>query len=377
MDLVGDMLLQTLRREHSEIAPVELRPSMRARFGHLQRAGLGRNADRLIARFIDYPRWLRSTAPTLSVYHLVDHSYAQLVHSLPAERTVVTCHDLDTFRSVLQPELEPRSWLFRRMTRRILTGLQQAARVTCDSIATRDAVLAHELLPADRLDVVYLGVDPAMSHRPDPRSDAFVESLLGPATSRAIDLLHVGSTIPRKRIDLLLRIVAAVRARIRETRLIRVGGPFTEAQRGLARDLGLDSSSVIVMPYLDRPQLAAVYRRAAVVLQPSEAEGFGLPVVEALACGAPVVASDLPVLREVGGDVAAFCPVGDIDRWSGTVCAMVREHRGDPLAAARRREVAVQWSARFSWTTFADRMAEIYQTIAASGPDGSLPRPER
>ena len=62
--------------------------------------------------------------------------------------------------------------------------------------------------------------------------------------------------------------------------------------------------------------LAAVYRRAALVLQPSEAEGFGLPVAEALACGTPVLASDLAVLREVGGEAAVYRAVGDVPAWS-------------------------------------------------------------
>ena len=63
-----------------------------------------RNADRLLNRFVNYPRYLRQHASEFDVFHIVDHSYAQLVHELPAARTVVTCHDLDTFRCLLDPE---------------------------------------------------------------------------------------------------------------------------------------------------------------------------------------------------------------------------------------------------------------------------------
>jgi len=77
------------------------------------------NADRLLNRFWDYPRWLRPRVRDFDLFHLVDQSYSQLVHELPAHRTVVTCHDLDTFRSVFEPDKEPRSMVFRAMSRRI------------------------------------------------------------------------------------------------------------------------------------------------------------------------------------------------------------------------------------------------------------------
>lgn len=370
MDLVADMLLRSLRAEHAgDVEPVELRPRMRSRLGGmplLAQTGYARNADRLVSRFVDYPRWLNRRSDRSSVYHVVDHSYAHLVHALPPGRTVVTCHDLDTFRSVLEPEAEPRSWPFRAMTRRILSGLQRAAIVTCDSVATRDGILAHGLLPAHKLKVVNLGVDPVMAAGPNPPADEFVASLLGRPDGSQADLLHVGSTIPRKRIDVLLRTFAVVRGEFPGTRLIRVGGGFTEAQAALLRDLRIDPSAIMVLPYLDRTQLAAVYRRAAIVLQPSDAEGFGLPVAEAMACGVPVVASDLPVLREVGGSVTEYCPAGDVAGWSGTVCAMLRERRDSPALWNGRRRAALEQAGRFSWSRFADSLVDVYRMVASA-----------
>ena len=80
------------------------------------------------------------------------------------------------------------------------------------------------------------------------------------------------------------------------------------------RELGL-TDAIVVLPMLDRATLAAVYRRSALLLMPSEREGFGLPVLEALACGTPVVASDIEALREVGGFAASYCPVEGIEDW--------------------------------------------------------------
>ena len=123
---------------------------------------------------------------------------------------------------------------------------------------------------------------------------------------------------------------------------IRVGGPFTAEQRALVRDLGLEPF-IVVLPFLDRATLAAVYRRSALVLLPSEREGFGLPVLEALACGTPVVASDIDALREVGGDAVQYCPPEDVEAWTTTVARALTERGERPAqwtAPAARRQRA-------------------------------------
>jgi glycosyltransferase involved in cell wall biosynthesis len=298
------------------------------------------------------------------VFHVVDHTYAQLVHELPSARTVVTCHDIDAFRSVLEPDRDRRGLLYRAMTRRILDGLARAAHVTCDSIATRDALLRHGVIDPARLDVVYLGVAPLLSAEPDPRTDLQVSRLLG-APGASIDLLHVGSTIPRKRIDILLRVFAAARRERPELRLLRVGGAFTPEQSALLADLGLQDA-VIVVPFLDHRFLGAVYRRAALVLQPSEAEGFGLPVAEAMACGTPVVATDLAVLREVGGGAATYCALTDIGAWVSAILALLDERSSSADVWAVRRAAAVQQASRFTWREFAARLAHIYDRVSRS-----------
>ena len=374
MDLVSAMLLETLHHEHEhEVSATRIRPPLKARFRRAPFSGRSRvafNADRLLGRFIDYPRCLRTAGEPMDLYHIVDHSYAHLVHAVPRGSAVVTCHDLDTFRSVLEPAREPRGPAFRAMTRRILTGLQRAAFVTCDSVATYDAIVAHELVPRDRLAVVPLGVSQVMSPIADPVADAAVAAFLGPTGGRT-DLLHVGSTIPRKRIDVLLRVVATVRADLPEVRLVRCGGPLTAAQQELARHLGLERDAVITLPYLQPPELAAVYRRAAVVLQPSEAEGFGLPVVEAMACGAPVIASDLEVLREVGGSAARYCPVGDVAAWHRTVLDLLRDNEPGTRPWSVRRTESLRQAASFSWSRFGDRVVEIYRRVAAESRAGA------
>lgn len=357
MDLVADELLRTLPAVVSpRIMPVRIRPAMArwpaaiAQASHVRAAV---NANRYLDRHRRYPRWLRRHRGDLEAYHVVDHTYAHLVHELPAARTVVTCHDVDAFRSLFDPAGERRSVMFRRMTQRVLDGMRRAAVVACDSVATRDALVAHGLR-STRLEVVPLGVHPA-----------FTPAAPAPASVRndAPVLLHVGSTIPRKRVDVLLEVFARVHRRVPDARLVRIGGAFTAAQEALARRLGV-REAITVMPRMEREALAGAYREAALVLLPSESEGFGLPVVEAMACGTPVVASDLPVLREVGGAAAEYVPVADLDQWAERVCALLAERTESPEARAARCRAALSQAARFTWEACAQRMADLYAGVA-------------
>jgi glycosyltransferase involved in cell wall biosynthesis len=361
MDLVAEMLCAALRAERVDASLV--RPTMVRRFSRDRAArGTRYTADRFINRLWDYPRHLALQRGAFDVFHVADHSYSHLVHVLPPERTVVTCHDLDTFRSVLEPESDPRSWPFRAMTRRILSGFQKAARVACSSETTRGAILRHGLLPAERVVVTPLAVHPAFLREAGATAEGEIERRLG--DKRASEILHVGSAIPRKRIDVLLDVFHEVRRRVPGARLLRVGGDFTTAQRAQLARLGLESG-VTVLPRLGWDEVAAVYRRADVVLLTSEREGFGLPVLEALACGTAVLASDIPALRETGGTAATYCPVGDVAAWVSAVLAELgaRERRDAALAVEREERIA--YARKFAWSDCAHRMVDIYRDVLA------------
>jgi glycosyltransferase involved in cell wall biosynthesis len=173
---------------------------------------------------------------------------------------------------------------------------------------------------------------------------------------------HVGTCVPRKRIDVLLDVVAAVRARLPDLRLVKVGGEWSADHRDrIARhDL---AGAIVHVRNLSRGELAAVYRRAGAVLVPSEAEGFGLPAAEALACGAAVVASDLAALREAGGPAAVYAPVGDVAAWAEVVAKVLT----DPTAAPPRADRLV-WAARFSWSAHAETIARAYHRLMGADP---------
>jgi glycosyltransferase involved in cell wall biosynthesis len=216
-------------------------------------------------------------------------------------------------------------------------------------------LVAAGVVPEDRLVHAPLGV--AAEFVPDP-----VRAAELPVPPGGPFLLHVGSNIPRKRIDVLLDVFAAVRAAVPGLRLVQVGGPWPAADAARIDRLRV-GARVTQVRGLTRDQLAELYRRAAVVLVPSEAEGFGLPVIEALACGSAVVASDLPVLREVGGPATVFRPVGDVAGWADAVRRILA---GDPVAPPRSDRLA--WAATYSWGLHARVIGEVYVRLAAGLP---------
>ncbi len=243
------------------------------------------------------------------------------------------------------------------MMQRTLDGFRKAAVIFYSTHEVGRQIRLHQLVGPEKLIHAPYGIAPEFCIGADLEE---IEPLpnLG---SRPI-LLHVGSCIERKRIDVLLDVFAEVRRSYPELTLVQVGGDWTPEQRKQISRLEL-ADSLQQLRGLSRSTLAGLYRRASLVLQTSEAEGFGLPVVEALACGALIVASDLPVLREVGGAGVCYAPVADVAAWTETVVKLL----ADPTAAPSRAARALQAS-KYSWEAQARIISDAYLRLAQRTP---------
>jgi glycosyltransferase involved in cell wall biosynthesis len=347
MDLVAEQLLLGLQTLHAHqftttrVCPQYLHPATRL----LGNRGGAVNLDRLFNRFVNYPRYAKKIAKDFDLFHLADHSYSQVVHALPADRTGVFCHDLDTFRCLLDPAAEPRPRWFRAMANRILRGFQKAALVFHTTSTVRAQIEHYGLIDPAKLVQAPLGVSQEFFDAPDAPK---------PATPT---LLHVGSCIPRKRIDVLLDVFAALHEKIPDLRLLQIGGDFTSPQRDQIAKLGIHNF-IQQRRGLPRSELAHLYRTASLVLVTSEAEGFGLPVAEALAAGAIVLATDIPVLREVGGPAALYAPVADIQSWTQQAAQLLKNPTLAPDPTTRST-----WARRYSWQSHAAIIAGGYARL--------------
>ena len=266
------------------------------------------------------------------------YSPSFLLPAFPGAAAEVICvHDL-AWR--LFPKTK--SLLFRTyMNRRLPGALKRAARIVCVSNATRATLLEH--YPRTREDntrVVHNGVALDV-FRPDPTEN-------GEQPFVAV----VGNQDPRKNIGTLLDAFPRFRTRMRACRLVMVGPG--ERPRG-------KPPAVDFIGYLDESALASLYRRALMVVQPSLYEGFGLPVLEAMACGTPVACADIDVFREVAGEAARYFDPRDAE---SIAKAMEELARNDAL----RKELAkrgLERAQRFSWDATAEKLLAVFAEAAA------------
>lgn len=310
------------------------------------------NVDRVLGRFGLYPARLWAAIRAHRLFHLVDHSYSHLLWLLPEGRAGVYCHDLDAYRAALPGGEDAEPWR-RAMAQLQWEGLRRAAVVFCSTEVTV-AELERLGIPRARLVVAPFGTGPAFALE-GPEVEP-VSRLLGTLGGRPW-LLHVGSGAPRKRLDRLLAVHARLRAAFPQLQLVQHGAPAEAFPSPLPE--GVHRTGGPLTP----EGLAQLYRGAAAVLQPSDAEGFALPVLEALACGARVVASELPTVREVGGGQVTFVPAGDLEAWVRAVAP----HVASPSAPAERAARAAHAS-RFSWDAHARTVRGAYAALAGKQP---------
>jgi alpha-1,3-rhamnosyl/mannosyltransferase len=180
--------------------------------------------------------------------------------------------------------------------------------------------------------------------------------------------LSVGTLEPRKNLETLLRAWRRLRRRRRargETvpPLVLCGGYGWKAE-GLRREVDAARAEGWLhhFGYVSEQELAAFYRNARLFVFPSRYEGFGLPLLEAMSAGVPAVASDLPVLRELGGDAALYAPALDEETWAERVEELLSDGElAERLAAAGRERAA-----RFTWERAAEEHVAVFREAAES-----------
>lgn len=353
MDLCADMLIEYLQLEHSQtFEVVKICPKFQPRLQLLPWLGKKKaafNFDRLINRFWDYPNYLKTRVKDFDLFHIADHTYSQMAHVLPSDRTGVFCHDIDAFRSVLEPSKEPRPRWYRVMSERILSGIQKASIVFFSTLEIKKQIEHYQILDSERLIQAVYGISADFTTESKAQIDLEVTEPF---------LLHVGSCIPRKRIDVLLNVFAKVKNLYPEFKLVKVGGEWTAEQRSQIQNLNLESS-IMHLQNLERREIAELYRQATAVLVTSDAEGFGLPVIEALACGAVVIASDISVLREVGGEAVIYCSILDLPAWSQAIAQVINQSKQVP-----KLDLRLAQSKKYSWSNHAKIVANAYFRLA-------------
>jgi glycosyltransferase involved in cell wall biosynthesis len=270
---------------------------------------------------------------------------------------VVTIHDLTFFD---HPEWHERRkvFFFKRMIR---ASARHAAVLICVSEYTAERLCAL-VAPRAEVVVVHHGVDhERFVSAADPDAD---RAALAPHGVEPPFVAFASTIEPRKNVPTLVDAFARVAAGRPDLRLVLAGSDGWGARDARAAIAASGVATRIIRPgYIDDRTLPALFRQAEVVAYPSFEEGFGLPALEGLACGAPVVTTAGSALGEVVGDAALLAPPGDPVALAGAIARVL----DDPAVAARLRAAGPRRAAQFTWARCVEHHVEAYERAVAAG----------
>jgi glycosyltransferase involved in cell wall biosynthesis len=275
----------------------------------------------------------------------------------PGRPTVVTVHDV-TFFTEPDQHSAASAMFFKSAIR---TAARRAMRLIVPSNATRDELVRLLGVDPGKIDVAYHGVDHRLFHRPDSRQVSQVSARFGLHSKQYIAFL--GSLEPRKNVAALIRGWAGAVADLPDPPALVLGGGGGWSEEVDAAVATIPPHLRLCRPgYLPFVELPGFLGGALVVAFPSRGEGFGLPVLEAMACGAPVLTTHCSSLPEVGGDAVAYTEP-DAD----SIKVGLRALLDDPERRAQLGAAGHARAQEFTWAASAAAHLASYKRAADQG----------
>jgi glycosyltransferase involved in cell wall biosynthesis len=310
---------------------------------------------KLPVRLVD-ALWSNWERPRLELFFggKLDLTHSPTPLLLPARgRKVVTVYDLFFLDFPDKADRQARA----HFARRIASALERADGIVTISRFTRDELLAKFDLPEAKVRVIHLGIDPRFGESlAEPELRGLSERYRLPGEY----LLFAGALEPRKNLPILVESFARVRDRRPGCGLVLAGraGADLRAVEAKIASLRLDGA-VRILGYVPEPELRGLYQAAAGFVYPSACEGFGLPLLEAMAAGCPVAASAAGAIPEVAGEAALLFPPGDAEACAAALLRLLEDEtlRRSLIDRGRRRV------REFSWTRTARETLAFYGDV--------------
>lgn len=301
----------------------------------------------MLAHFLHVPQ--ERQFPGVDIFHATEHLLPRL-RRLPS---VFTLHDL-IFRFDPSSHLPLNRIYLNLMVPRFLR--QASVIVTVSECSRRDALNLYRV-PAEKIRVIPEGVNEQFKPQPQEAVTRVRVKYHLPESF----VLCVGTIEPRKNLPVLFKVMAARREQSQPVwPLVIAGKPGWLYEPILQRiaDLGLQDR-VHLTGFFPDDALPALYSAARVVAMPSKYEGFGLPVLEAMACGTPIVCSNTSSLPEVAGDAALLVAPNDTRGWDEAITRVL----DDDALRAQMRQRGLAHAARFTWGQAARQTSELYGSL--------------
>jgi len=351
MQRFARVLERELRKRNIEVETLFPRPF----FGRLRKSttGVGKWLGYL-DKFALFPFVLRRKLRGCDVVHICDHSNAFYGRHIKNRPWLATCHDMLAARGALGEQTDcPATRTGKILQQWILGGLALAPLIVCDSTATQQDV-QRLLAPSPRTRVILLGLNHDFKPLPAEVRQARLAAL--PALRKPF-LLHVGSAQRRKNRAGVMRVFKKLAGRW-DAQLVFAGKPLSDEQAALAGSLGI-MDRVVSVTGADNDLLEALYNGATALLFPSSFEGFGWPIIEAQACGCPVLCSNSGPLPEVAGDGALIRNVEDEEGFAEDVLRMT-----DPVEREKWVRRGFANLQRFTTDRMMDGYIQAYEELA-------------
>lgn len=305
-------------------------------------------------RFWKFPHTVQKQAA--DIVHIIDHSDGHIAYALKHQPTVITCHDLINYfyPQNLQGSVQV-PWISNALWRRSVHGIKQTDHIIAVSQQT-----AHDITQILGISPAQITVVPNATAGFYPLFPLEREVLrkhhqLSPDTTC---LLNVGSNHPRKNITTILQVVQHLKTQQIPIQFWKVGEDFTPPQKAWIQAHHLQSS----VTYLGKPDqttLLQLYNTADLLLAPSTHEGFGITLLEAMACGIPVITANTSAMPEVVGDAGVLIDPLNVE----AIAAAILHIRRDDTYRQTLIKKGLERVKAFTWETVGEAIAQIYESL--------------
>ena len=296
-----------------------------------------------------YSNLVKSKVKNGNVKHIVYQNLAYLLNLVDLEKTIVTCHDLIPW--VYEKDRSP-FW------KANINGLKKADRIITVSSFSKNEIINHLKYPADKIHVIPNAVDHSIYYK---NPDKTILNRLNIARDDPI-ILYVGSEEPRQNVDKLIKAFAKLKNKIPNAKIIKIGDSNLLGTREklfkLINELNLQKD-VIFAGSVPEKELPQWYNAADLLVYPCDYAGFGLPPLEAMACGTPVITSNTTSLPEVVGDAGIMIDPADINKLSQEIYSVLT----DKDLQKDMSKKGLKRASRFNWDKSASETLEIYEKM--------------
>lgn len=296
------------------------------------------------------------------VFHFTRIMGCSLMLWHPVRPAVATVHDLGPL--IWPPEYKSRNQLDRLMLKLSLRGLKKMDWIIADSGATAYDVVNRLGFPKEHVSVVHLGVDHDRFHPLSNARSKLTEKYRLHFDPEVFYILYVGSEAPRKDLGTLLKAIAHLKSMGQQVQLIKVGASggtkYRTAFEEQIREYHL-SDSIVLFNSIPDVGLPVFYNAADVFVLPSLVEGFGLPVLEAMACGTPVICTDSGSLLEVVEDATLLFPPSD---WR-QLALTLNQVRDSKALRGKLKIGGQKQSNQFNWSKVVGETLKVYSVMCS------------